>query len=132
MVTPYFTQHSPPALVAMLPPMLQISNDDGSGGYHSPCSATAFLTSALSSPGCTTAVRVTGSTVMSRIFSVVNTMPPSSAVAPPDNPVPMPRGTTAIWWAVAQRSTACTSSVQRGRTTASGVPAFGSNARSCR
>jgi hypothetical protein len=45
----------------MLPPMLQISNDDGSGGYHSPCSATAALTSALSSPGCATAVRVTGS-----------------------------------------------------------------------
>jgi hypothetical protein len=65
-VTPYFTQHKPPALVAMLPPMLQISNDDGSGGYHSPYSATAFLTSALSSPGWTTAVRVTGSTVMSR------------------------------------------------------------------
>ena len=35
-VTPYFTQHSPPALVATLPPMLQISYDDGSGGYHSP------------------------------------------------------------------------------------------------
>ncbi len=43
MVTPYFTQHSPPALVAMLPPMLQISYDDGSGGYHSPYSATRLL-----------------------------------------------------------------------------------------
>ena len=33
---------------------------------------------------------------MSRIFSVDSTMPPSRAVAPPDNPVPMPRVTTAI------------------------------------
>ena len=94
MVTPYLTQHRPPALVAMLPPMLQISYDDGSGGYHSPCSATAFLTSALNSPGCTTAVRVTGSTVISRIRSVDSTMPLSNAVAPPDNPLPVPRGTT--------------------------------------
>ena len=31
-VTPYFTQHSPPALVAMLPPTVDISHDDGSGG----------------------------------------------------------------------------------------------------
>ncbi len=73
MVTLYLTQHSPPAL-AMLPPMLPISTDDGSGGYHSPCSATACFTSALNSPGWHTAVRVTGSTVMSRIFSVDNTM----------------------------------------------------------
>ncbi|WP_234810374.1 FAD-binding oxidoreductase, partial [Mycolicibacterium moriokaense] len=42
-----------------------------------------------------TAVRVTGSTVMSRIFSVVSTIAPLRAVAPPDSPVPMPRGTTA-------------------------------------
>ena len=132
MVTPYFTQHNPPALVAMLPPMLQISNDDGSGGYHSPYSATVFFTSALSSPGWATAVRVTGSTVMSRIFSVLSTMPPFSAVAPPDSPVPIPRGTTAILLAVAHRITVCTSSVRRGRTTASAVPAVGSKARSCR
>jgi hypothetical protein len=116
----------------MLPPMLQISNDDGSGGYHSPYSATVFFTSALSSPGWATAVRVTGSTVMSRIFSVLSTMPPFSAVAPPDSPVPMPRGTTAILCLVAQRITVCTSSVRRGLTTASAVPALGSNARSWR
>ena len=50
MVTPYFTQHSPPALVAMLPPIEQISNDEGSGGYPSPCSAAAAFTSALNAP----------------------------------------------------------------------------------
>lgn len=102
--------------------MEQISNDDGSGGYHRPCAATAALTSALSSPGCTTAVRVTGSTVISRIFSVDSTIPPSTAVAPPDRPVPAPRGTTGMRWAVAQRNTVCTCSVLDGRTTAIGVP----------
>ena len=55
MVTPYFTQQSPPALVATLPPIEQISYDDGSGGYHSPCSAAAAFTSALSAPGSATA-----------------------------------------------------------------------------
>ena len=112
--------------------MLQISYDDGSGGYQSPYSATAFFTSALSSPGCATAVRVTGSTVISRIFSVDSTIPPSTAVAPPDRPVPAPRGTTAIRLSEAQRNTVCTSSVRVGRTTANGVPAAGSAARSWR
>src|ERR1700731_1208331 len=112
--------------------MLQISYDDGSGGYHSPCSATAFLTSALNSPGCTTAVRVTASTVISRIRSVDSTIPLSNAVAPPDNPLPAPRGTTATRCWVAQRNTVCTSSVRSGRTTAIGFPADGSSARSWR
>ena len=55
MVTPYFTQQRPPALVAMLPPIEQISYDDGSGGYHRSCSAAAAFTSALKAPGSTTA-----------------------------------------------------------------------------
>ena len=55
MVTPYFTQHRPPALVATLPPIEQISKDDGSGGYQSPCSAAASFTSWLNAPGSTTA-----------------------------------------------------------------------------
>src|SRR5699024_220862 len=50
-VTPYFTQHNPPALVAILPPIEQNSTDDGSGGYHRPCSAAATLTSELNAPG---------------------------------------------------------------------------------
>jgi hypothetical protein len=50
-VTPYFTQQSPPALVAMLPPIEQISYEDGSGGYHRPCAAAAAFTSALNGSG---------------------------------------------------------------------------------
>ena len=48
----------------MLPPIEQISYDDGSGGYQRSCSAAAAFTWAFISPGCTTAVRVTGSTSM--------------------------------------------------------------------
>ena len=84
MVTPYFTQHRPPALVATLPPIEQISNDDGSGGYQRPCSAAAAFTSALNTPGSTTAVRVTGSTSTARIRSVDTTRHPSTAEEPPD------------------------------------------------
>jgi hypothetical protein len=31
-VTPYFTQHSPPAFVATLPPIVELSQEAGSGG----------------------------------------------------------------------------------------------------
>ena len=132
MVTPYLTQHSPPAFVAALPPMEQISNDDGSGGYQKPCPAAAFLTSALNAPGCAMATRVTGSMVIRRIRSVDRVMPPSTAVEPPDRLEPAPRGTTGTLCFVAHRMTACTSSVEFTRTTASGVPASGSRAQSCR
>lgn len=49
--------------------------------------AAAFLTSALSSPGWVTATRVTGSTVISRIRSVISTIPPSTALDPPDSEI---------------------------------------------
>ena len=94
MVTPYLTQHSPPALVAMLPPIEHISNDDGSGGYHRPCSRAAALTAAFSAPGSTTATRLAGSMLIERIRSRLSTMPPVTAEDPPDSPLPAPRGTT--------------------------------------
>ena len=68
-----------------------------------------------------TAVRVIGSTTMARIFSVDNTIPSSTAVAPPDRPVPAPRVTTGTRCLLAHRITVCTSSVRRGRTTALGL-----------
>lgn len=132
MVTPYFTQHRPPALVARLPPIEQISNEDGSGGYHSPCAAAAAFTSAFSAPGCTRTVRVVGSTSISRIRSVETTMQPSTADEPPDRPVPAPRGTAGMRCSLAKRSTARMSEVLVTRTTARGIPAFGSLARSHR
>ncbi len=123
MVTPYFTQHSPPALVATLPPIEQISYDDGSGGYHSPCSAAAAFTSALNAPGSTTATWQPVSISIARIRSRLSTMPPSTADEPPDSPLPAPRGTTATRCAAAQRTATCTCSACSARTTAAGVPA---------
>ena len=109
--------------MARFPPIEQISNDDGSGGYQSPCSRAAALTSALSRPGCTTATMAAASIVMARIRSVDSVMAPSIADAPPDRPVPAPRGTTGIPWALATRSVAWTSAVLVARTSASGIPA---------
>ncbi len=79
-------------MVATLPPIEQISYDEGSGGYQRPCSAAAALTSAFSAPGSTTAMRVAGSTSIARMRSSETTRQPSSADAPPDSPVPAPRG----------------------------------------
>ena len=59
-------------------------------------------------------------------------MPPSTALEPPDRPLPAPRGTTGTPWAAAQRTVACTSAASRARTTATGVPAAGSRAQSKR
>src|SRR3712207_8217988 len=49
--SPYFTQHTPPALVATLPPMVDQGELAGSGGYHRPCSAQAARRSSLTTPG---------------------------------------------------------------------------------
>ncbi len=118
--------------MAALPPIEQISNDEGSGGYQRPSAAAAFLTSALNAPGCTTATRAATSMSMARMRSVDSVIAPSMPVEPPDRLVPAPRGTTGTSWRLAQRSTACTSEVSLARTTACGSPASGSRAQSWR
>ena len=59
---------------------------------------------------------------MSRMRSVDSVIAPSMADDPPDSPVPAPRGTTGIEWALATRRVACTSAVHVARTNASGTP----------
>ena len=132
MVTPYFTQHRPPALVATLPPIEQISNDDGSGGYHRPCSAAAALTSALKAPGSTTATWQAVSISIAPIRSRLSTIAPSTALDPPESPLPAPRGTTPMPCSAAQRTAVCTWPASSARTTASGLPADSSRDQSCR
>ena len=107
----------------MLPPMEQISYELGSGGYQRPCSAAARLTSTLRAPGWTTATREATSISTARIRSVDRTMPPSTASAPPDRPVPAPRGTTGMPCRVAQRIASCTWAAVSARTAATGIPA---------
>ena len=106
----------------MLPPIEQIRNDDGSGGYHSPLDAAARFNSSLSTPGWTVAVRVAGSMAIARMRSVERTIVPSVPLLPPDSPVPAPRVTTGTRCAVAQRMAVCTCSVLSARMTAIGFP----------
>ena len=49
------------------------------------------------------------------------TMPSATGTAPPERPVPAPRATNGAPWVRHTRTAACTSSVVRGRTTASGT-----------
>ena len=94
-MTPYLRQHSPPAFVATLPPIVDQGALAGSGGYHRPCSATAALRSLFTTPGWTTQVRLSRSMSSTRsILDRSSTTQPSVALAPPDSPVPAPRGTT--------------------------------------
>src|SRR5699024_11991106 len=120
------------ALVAILQLIEHDSTDDGSGGYHRSCSAAATLSCELNAPGWTTAIRVSGSISISRIFSVERMIPPSTAELPPESPEPAPRATTGIRPEAANRSVGCTSSAEVARTTAIEVPASGSLARSQR
>ena len=122
-MTPYFTQHSPPAFVATLPPIVDHGALAGSGGYQRPRSAQAARRSSLTTPGWTTARRSTGLiSVIAVICSVDRTTHPSTALAPPDRPVPAPRVTSGAPCARQARTTAWTSVVLCGRTSATGAP----------
>ena len=122
-MTPYFTQQSPPAFVATLPPMVENSQLAGSGEYQSRASAAARPRSALTTPAWTVAVRSASSTARIEVIrSSATTRQPSIALAPPDSPEPAPRGTTGTPWRAAARTAAWTSPVVRGRTSAAGIP----------
>jgi len=57
-------------------------------------------------------------------------MHPSTALAPPDNPVPAPRGTTGAPSSAATRTTAWTSVSLRARTATAAVPTAAHSASS--
>ncbi len=111
-MTPYFTQHRPPAFVATLPPIVENSQLAGSGGYQSPSSRAAAASAALRTPASTVAVSASGSTSTTVVIrSRLSTRQPSTAFAPPLRPEPAPRGTTGTPWRAAARTAACTSGV---------------------
>ncbi len=69
-------------------------------------------------PGWTVAVRLARS--ISRIWFIcvkTTVSAPSMATAPPDSPVPAPRGTSGVEVSPAQRTIAWTSAVERGKAT---------------
>ena len=76
-------------------------------------------------PGWTTATRLAWSISRMAAMRVMTTVrAPSTPVAPPDRPVPAPRGTSATPWAAARRTIAATSAVEVGKATASGIPGW--------
>src|SRR6202012_4602865 len=114
-----FRQHSPPALVATLPPIVDHGALAGSGGYHRPWAATTALRSLLTTPGCTRHTRLSGSiSSTSSIGDRSSTTQPPTALAPPDSPVPAPRGTTGAPSSAHVRTTCWTSASERARTPA--------------
>src|SRR5690606_22985846 len=128
----YLTQQMPPALVETLPPIVDHGELAASGGYQAPCSRQAVRRSSLTTPGCTTASCSRGLIYrMEFIRSSAITTPLSKALAPPDRPVPAPRGTTGTPASAQTRTAAATCSVVVGRTTASGLPYGAHSASSC-
>jgi hypothetical protein len=78
----------------------------------------------VTTPGSTTASRLSGSISRMRSIPVSTSwMPPSWPFAAPVRPEPAPRGTTGTRCSAATRSTAATSSADRGTATARGWPA---------
>ncbi len=76
-------------------------------------------------PGWTTATRFSRSISTMRSIAVKAIVsPPSMPAAPPDSPVPAPRGTIGTPNSPHNRTTAATSAVSVGRTTAPGRPAL--------
>ena len=77
----------------------------------------------MMTPGCTVAVRLTASSSrMASISRRQSTTPPSDGTAPPLRLVPAPRGKIGRRWRAATLTTRETSSVERGNTTADGLP----------
>ena len=96
-VTPYFAHSSPPAFVAMLPPIDEIARLAGSGANQSPRAASRSLRSPLSTPGSTTASSSASEISRMRFMRErSSTIAPGLAIAPPARPVPAPRGTTGV------------------------------------
>ena len=118
--------------MATFPPIDDQGALAGSGGYHRPCSATAAFRSLFTIPGCTTQImlsRSISSTWFIRDRS--RTTAPSVALAPPDRPVPAPRGTIGAPNSAQTRTTCCTWPSVSARTPAAARPTGAHSASSC-
>ena len=131
-VTPYLRQQRPPALVATFPPMVDHGALAGSGGYQRPRSATAAFRSLFTMPACTTQVMLSAS--MSRMAVIRDrstTKQASTALAPPDSPVPAPRGTIGVPSSAAMRTAVRTSDSSLARIATAARPTVAHSASSC-
>ena len=120
-VVPYLIAFIPPALVATLPPMQELSELLGSPGYKYPFSVANFCTSMVRTPGSTINVILVSSNSTNRVIrSVDKTIPPPKATAAQAYPVPAPLGMIGISRRFASLTISATCSVVSGNTTASG------------
>ena len=101
----------------IIPPSVARVHVEGSGPKRRPCGAPARCSVAITVPGCTRAVRATGSrsSTAPRWREVSSTMPGPTAL--PAIEVPAPRAVSGVPVARATSTTASTSSTCRGITT---------------
>ena len=118
-IEPYRTVVVPEAPVAAIPP--RVASAPGSTEKNSPSRESRSLSGMRRTPACTTTSRSSGRT--SRIASISDrsiVMPPSTGSTCPSRDDPTPNGITGTPAAEHMLRTACTSSVDRAMTTASG------------
>ena len=115
----------PPALVAMMPPIVAEPSAAKLTGSSRPACAAASWTCWTMQPASTSIIEPSRSTLRilsMRLSESTICAPDASGVAPPARPVLPPWGTTATPAAWHRRSVRETSAVVRGSTTAAGRP----------
>ena len=115
----------PPALVARLPPIVQLPSAPRESGNSRPAAAAASCTVCRTTPASTVIVSLAASIPRIRRIRVSESttcVPDESGTAPPQSPVFPPWGTTATPASRHSATTAATSSVLPGRTTAAARP----------
>ena len=115
----------PPAFVDRLPPIVQLPSDASDSGNWRPAEAAASCAAASGSPDSTVIVALAVSiarTRFMRVRAITTEAPLASGTEPPHMPVLPPCGTMATPASAHARTTAATSAVVPGRTTARAAP----------
>ena len=110
----------PHELFPAIPPIVQRACVEGSTGKNSPCERSAAFRCDSTSPGSTTAVRISASTESTRRKYLEQSITTARFTVCPHWLVPPPRANTGTPSSRAIASVAVTSSTLRGTTTPSG------------
>src|SRR5579872_2669837 len=114
----------PPALVEILPPIVAEPRAPRSRGKNSPFASAASQTVCNTQPACTVIVAPSASISSIAFIRSSEIAMALSLLAPSTRPVLPPQGTTACLKSWQSLRTVETSAVERGRTTAIGVPSL--------
>ncbi len=120
-VLPQATECEPHALLPIIPPSVQRLCVDGSGPNVRPCGRAASRSLSSTTPGCTRAVRASGSMDSIRFRCLVKSSTTARLTAWPAIEVPAPRGSTGTSCAEHTETAASTSSASTGVTTPIGT-----------